>query len=891
MQGTVVGRDAELAAIGEALDRVREAAPATVWIEAEAGVGKSTLLDRAAALADERDIALWRVTGDVAEQFIEHGITRQLLGIAGGDASGTGADPYANASLLQEHVEAAAASRPLVIIVDDLHWCDPSSRQTLRHLLRRLHGRAVLVVLAHRPMGDWPDEVRRAASHLHQVRLQLDGLSVGALRELMAARGIRLTPRAARRLHDHTGGNPQLLTALAEELGVGELTSGEGPLPAPKSFVEVVERRFDEATPEVRAVVGAVSISGVPVSLAHITAMTGIDRPEGAVDRAIEHGLLRIVARRDNRLVDVQHALVRSSINQGMPFTEYERLNARAAELVSDPLMRMFHRLHASASFDEALFDEAAELAEERASQGALLASARLLEAAGKVVPPGPQRSAAWTSAAERLLVLGELQWAERLMADVAAENGGEPTAHELLVTGHRALQQRRHDEAREAAFRAWTHGGDARVVVGASEILAYLGMDEGDGAAATLWAERALDAVEPPHVSVRWAATVLASGWAILGDLERAKELLEGYRARLAGTGSEQDIVLGLCLASLWTADWTGAQRFLSELQPFDRIPSVVTRSTVRLVRAVIGHRTGAWDEVVAMTESELGHIDDGWESRTASMTLAVGASVLGVRGETVRARNLIDRAESLLTDDGDLPSRIMLALARARTAAAGRDWPEAIRHLAPLPSMADRIPEGVHAWRAVLAEAYVAVGRLDDAEAVLDRADTSGDSYASAGMRLARASLLLARGDGAGAERMLTSIVEDGVEQVGVLHLARARAMLGAQLRRRGRRREAAALLAPALDVFERLGIPPFIQEASAELEACALRRGNSLLTPAEERVARLAVQGRTNREIAQALSVSIKTVETHMGRVFMKLGVRHRVELVGAFAEPPA
>ncbi|NLE98866.1 MAG: hypothetical protein GX596_12900, partial [Propionibacterium sp.] len=727
--------------------------------------------------------------------------------------------------------------------------------------------------------------VRRATSHLGQWTLPLDGLTVADLRALMAQLGIRLTPRASHRLHQHTGGNPQLSRALADELDVEELTSSAGVLPAPRSFVEWVERRFDAAPGDVRAVVGAVAVSGQPVTLARIAALTAIEHPHAAIDQAMTRKLLRIVSRRGERLVDVEHALVRSSVNQGMPFTEYMDLNARAAQLTEDPLMRMFHRLHATAGYDEELVDDAVAFAEECAARGAMLASARVLEAAGRTMPTGARKHHVWTLAAERLLVIGELPWAERLLDEISEDGSGEPTAHELLVAGHRALQQRRADEAAENAGRAWAIGGDAAVVVGAAEILGYLAMDRGDGEETIRWAERALEAADRDTGIVRWAGTILVSGWAFRGDIAPAKQVLERHRSRLTGTGSEPDIVLSLALASLWTADWRGAERYLDELRPLHDQGSVVLRSTLRLVRAVLGFRTGAWDDVIDMMESELSLIDEGWESRTAPMTLTIGASVLAARGETVRARNLIDRAEALVEPEVNMPARIMIKLAKARTALATADHPAVVATLAPLRDIASAVPEGVHTWRADLAEALVALGRHDEAEDCLDGAPEESNPYSRAGLLRARSAVALARDDVDLAERWLREAVGHGPVSAGAFPHARAQAALGALLRRRGLRRQAADHLAPALETFRGLGAHAHAETTQDELHACALRRGEAVLTPAEERVARIAVTGSTNREIAQTLNVSVKTVETHMGRIFMKLGLRHRVELVTA------
>lgn len=892
-----VGRETELDRIATALAVAGGSTPSMVWVEGEAGSGKTTVVDAAvAAFRDSGDGDLrvvWHVVADAEEQVIENAVSDQLLHLAGADVGPT-ANPGERARALLAGIAAASATAPLLVVVDDLHWCDHSSRQMLRFLLRRVDDTGVSFLLAHRPMGTWPDDVRRAAGRLRTVAVGLQGLAVADVRTLMAHRGVPLTPRAGRRLHEHTGGNPQLLTMLADELSPEELASGEGPLRAPRSFGEWVRRSFGEASAPVRSVVAAVSVFGQAIGLAELTELTRLERPEAAVDEAIGRRLLRLVPRGPGRALDVEHALVRSVVVGAMGFEEFSSFHHRAAKLTQEPQKAMRHRLLACAGFDPELAAEAIALAESSAGDGALLASARLLALVGHVIPAGPRRCEVWVRAAERLLVIGELRWAEQLLDDVAAVRAGGPTAHELLVRGHLALQAGTTDEALEVAGLAWEMGGDPRVAVGAAELLAYLGMDSGDGGAAVTWAARAVEAADEKLVGVQWAGTVLASGWALRGDLARAREFLERHHERLRGSASEPDIRLGLALTQLWSGQLGAAARTLAPLRLQLADGSAVLRSTARLATAELDFRQGAWDQVLETTDSELALVDEGWESRTAPMTLSVGAYVCAARGDQTRAAEFITRAEALLESEANLPARTMVSIARGRLATTLGRPGEVAAILEPLRTAAptNAIPEGVHAWRADLAEALVATGEVDAARDVLeDPATSEQDPHANSGILRARAGVASALGHVAEAQELLEAAVEPGPDLTGPYVRARALLALGALSRRRGQRRRAAAWLDEAIDLFQGLHARPSVVRARRELELCALRRGAqdpSVLTPAEEAVAGLAVAGNTNREIAQALTISVKTVETHLGRIFSKLGVRSRVELVSALAE---
>lgn len=892
----VIGRGAELGLIATALGHAGAGDPAVVWVQGEAGSGKTTLVDAAVAdflaSGDGAARVVWRVTADAEEQGIENGVCDQLLRLAG-TAADPSAEPGSRAASFLTSLHASAQEATVLVALDDLHWCDHASRQMLRFLLRRIDGMGVAFLLAHRPMGGWPAEVRHATEQHSTTAVALTGLAVGDVRNLMAGRGIPLTPRAGQRLHEHTGGNPLLLTMLAEELSPEELASGEGPLRAPRSVSEWVRQSYDAASAPVRAVVGAVAVLGQPTGLAELAELTRLPRPEAAVDEAIEKRLLRLVPRGAGRAVDVEHALVRSAVNETMGFEDFSTFNARAAELTQEPQKAMRHRLMASAGFEPELAAEAIALAEACAGEGALLASARLLALVGNIIPAGQGRCEVWVRAAERLLVIGELRWAEMLLVDVAAVRSGGPTAQELLVWGHLALQQGTTDKARDSANRAWEMGGDPRVAVGAAELLAYLGMDSGDGEAAVTWAARAIEAADDKLVAVQWAGTVLASGWALRGDLRPARELLEHHSLRLAGSASEPDIRLGHALTLLWSGRLGEASETLEPLRMRLVDGSAVLRATVRLAVAELGYRQGRWDDVLATTDSELAQIDEGWESRTAPMTLSVGAYVCAARGHDRRAAAFIARAESLLEAGANLPARTMVAIAKGRLATAQGRWGDVVAALEHLntgePTSA--IPEGVHAWRADLAEALVAMGRLDAARDLLAEVDNiDGDPHATSGMLRARAALAVSRGQTSRAQEHLEEAVAPGEEVSGAYVHARALLALGSLLRRRGQRRRGADALEQALGVFTGLGAEPAARLARREVELCALRRSPqdpSALTPAEETVARLAVAGHTNREIANSLTVSIKTVETHLGRVFGKLGVRSRVELVAALA----
>jgi DNA-binding CsgD family transcriptional regulator len=198
----------------------------------------------------------------------------------------------------------------------------------------------------------------------------------------------------------------------------------------------------------------------------------------------------------------------------------------------------------------------------------------------------------------------------------------------------------------------------------------------------------------------------------------------------------------------------------------------------------------------------------------------------------------------------------------------------------------------EGYQPWQADLSEALVATGRLGEAEQILRRARADrGGAHVRVGMLRAEALLAAARDDEAEAEARFDEALAADPIAAGRFTVARAAFAAGSFERRRGQRRRAVQRLDTALELFDALGAEPFARRVREELELCGLRRGAgagegvTALTPAERSVARLVVTGRTNREVAASLSISVKTVETHLTRIFTKFDVRGRVELVAA------
>ena len=895
MTGALVGRDEELRLISDALARARQGCAGVVWLEGDAGAGKSTLLQRAVALASAGPTArcrVWRATCDPAETALEHGLSAQLLRRAGGAAQGPPDGGPVSTWYAERLLELAAGGEgAVVLVIDDLHWGDRSSLQMLRHLLRRLDGLPVLALLSHRPMASsWPQDLRRSLAPVESTVIGVEGLGVDDVRALAAAAGVPLTVRAATLLHEHTQGNAQLLATVLAEVPAELLTNSEGPLPAPRSFSEWVGEAFRAAGPEEQAVVAALAVLERPATFAEVAALSGAGAE--AVDQAVTRRLLRHTARGAGRLVDVAHALVRSAVIELLPLAEGMRLHDLAARIVADPVQAMRHRLLACGRHDPELAQSAVELAERQAGQGALLASAQLLVLARRALPAGRQRRRLGLRAAERLTRLGEVRWASQLLAEADAERDGPRDAHELFVAGQLALQLGDGAAATEALAQVWELQQDPRLSVGAAELLAFLAWDGGAGEAAVRWSERALESAAEPGASIRFAATSLVAGWATTGSPGRARPRLEELRHRWRGTPSEADVSTALSIEAMWRSDFEAAEGYLAFELDASRGEGneALRRASTKVVRVELDRRLGRWDNVMALARAEMASLDEGWDSRTAAMTLPVGALVAAARGDDAFASQILTRAEELLAGLPGVPGRTLMRIARGWQCAQRGDWSGAVAALYPLHEdpVARATPECVYPWRGELAEALVQVGRVDEAREVLAGASVEDlGAYGAANWLRGAAVVAVAEGALTVAEERLRAAVD---LDAGPVMGTRAQLALGSLLRRQGRRRAAVELLEQAAEGAARLGAVAWTEQARRELEMSGLRRSadGEGLTPAEREVARLVVSGLTNREVAEELSVSIKTVESHLTRIFVKLGVRHRVGLVQAMEE---
>ena len=925
---TTLERFDELREIDAAFEAGGQGDGRLVLVEGPPGIGKTHLLREAAARAPE-GFEVLRARGDELEAGLPFGVVLQLFEGRLARATGEERDAlFADAAALArplllphadpETADAAALRRglywltsnltgggPLALIVDDLHWADAQSLEWLGYLARRLEGLPLVVLAASR---------QAEAERSHLIGSLIDGqgtqltpqpLSRDAVgRLLQELSGSEPDPGFAEACMEATGGNPFLL----RELALAAVREG-----APASTPAAIQVGGLAPATVARAVLVRVArLPAAAATLARSVAVLGRDVP---LDLAAEHAELDPGEAADaadalaaayvlgsERLLTFIHPIVRAAIEEEMPPTRRRAAHARAAQVLRErgagPERVAAHLMIADpAGSSEAMatLREAAARARER---GAGLIAVTYLTRALEEGPVGAER-------AELLRELGStaasaadpraLDWLAEAYDTAAdpAERG-----RTALARGRALFQTGRMDEAFEAIDGAEADLGDAE-----------------RGIVARLEAELISTARLDPRLRPLVPERIERLERLAAGD-PFARRLLVGqrsYEAALAGEPAES--------AAAMAREALLGDELLDELGPEDA--TVHTAINTLAITERLDESQSAFDKVIALARrrgSALGFtIASAFRAQTfyrrgelrraeADARAAIevadaegwGLGIPAARAFLVYAlveRGELEEAERTLAALGEeIPDVVMfdpVLDARGRVRIAAGRLEDGVADLLACGERQERW--GAHnpsviPWRSMAAEGMLRDGRVDEARPLADEevalARRAGAPRAL-GMSLRVAGLV--HGDQALLEEAV-DVLDRGPSP---LESARARATLGAMLRRRGSPTVARDHLKAALDEADRAGATALASEARAELIASGARprrarlSGPDSLTASELRVATLAARGSTNREIAQSLFVTVKTVETHLGNAYRKLEISSRGELPAALA----
>lgn len=895
----LVGRGVECAAVERLLLEARESRSGALVIRGEPGIGKSALLGYAIERAE--DLRVLRGVGIESESELPFAALHRILlpvldqvdGIpepqadalrgAFGLSPGQASDRFLIAVGLLSLLAEAADEQPLLCVVDDAQWLDGASAEALAFAARRLEAEGVMLLFAARD-GEAP-----ALDGLPELRLTgLDGEAADAL---LAA---QLSPALRDRLVESTHGNPLALLELSASLTPDQL-GGRDLLPEPLPIGAVLETAFLErvrALPrqsQTLLLVGATDATGDLGTVLQAARELGVDGD--ALDPAEAAGLLRVGAGR----LEFRHPLVRSAIYQGAPFNERRTAHlalARALVHDQDADRRAWHRAAAVTAPNDEVADELERTSERARRRSGYAAAAAALERAAELTSNDEERAGRLVAAAHSAWSAGNCLRAEVLL-DQAARYGSDPRLFADI------------DHLRGSFARALGRVADSCSILmaGARRIA------ETDPAKAiemlldaAMAAEYAGDVPQLIEIGRRAQsfsgvdghsefARVLVEGMGSMleGDTEHGSELLR--RAIELGR-DEPERLLYAALAAEYLGDITTEQALATRAVSFVRIHGRVGSLPVALeVLATAEAWSSQYAAAAADATEGLSILRDTGQAASGPDFLAFLALHAAVQGREDECRAHAEGALERATALGlGLPAAeashafALLDLGLGRPA-------EAFERLHALAGAAPGAghPRLAHLYVADLVEAAVMAGRAEAAEAALSAFGRWIEHSNAPPMLalLARCRGQLAAGEAAATHFAAALRLHAGHDRP--FERARTELLYGETLRRARRRLEARAHLRAALETFERLGAAPWEERARRELRASgetARKRDPSTaddLTPQELQITRFVSEGATNRQIAAQLFLSPRTIDYHLRKIFRKLDISSRAELI--------
>lgn len=957
----LVGRRGELGQLRAELARASSGEHRLVVVEGDGGIGKTSLVGQ---LTDSlSDGVVVRASGEESESDLAWGVVSQLVaGLGRHDRRSSlrvrppacGADPLAVGAGLVVRIERLAVEVPVVVIVlDDLHWCDSTSAAALLFALRRLDAQSVLSIVVSRPPfpGGLGDGWRRLVTARGRS-LVLGGLGDQELVELAAHLGRPVSLRAARRVRYHTGGHPLWATALLLELTSGDLEDGEGSLPVPRDLAGAIHVRHGSLSRPARAVTAAGAVLGERFSAPVCAALAGLDDPAAALEEAIDAGLLGEVPgpAGSSAVFGFAHPLVRAAIYQDLGPVRRSRLHGGAARLTSGS-EALSHLAAAALAPSETVAAEL-EAAGSAEAEGDDLGLAQLhLDASVRLSPPGGGRERRVLAAMEAHLRARDPGGAKVYAAE---SERAEPHPWRDYVLGYLARSEGRLTDAEALLVRAWdllgapgeASGGEARRTSGeglgelagmpTGSWRAHGGGDELAGKVAVELGVIAHARWSAPDL-LYWANAVLASGQtapvltapaqkvsAQKVSVHRASVLhlaryfkavglaLDGACAEavaLVGTGPPGGVELhelvARGMARLWSDDLAGAYDDLASAAGLAKAGEVLHVGQPLALLAETCYRLGRLEEAAGHVELACAMVDaSGWRWDWPAVHARAGyvAAVVGdLPAAEAHAGVITETATRIAAESGghELLRGWVAAAAGVNVAIAlARGDPQALLvAAAPVAKIAASVELGISPFGPVLAEALVGVGRLEDATAALEvyerRAAQLDRRSAQMSSARVRGSLCAAKRDLEGACRAFEKALDFGRTLQLPLESGRLRLAWADALAVMGDQRGAAGHLRAARAVFARTGALAYLEQADAALARLGPDSHTApagILTAAEHTVARLAAKRLTNREIAEQLVVSPKTVEYHLSHIYTKLGVHNRAELARMIQDDP-
>jgi DNA-binding CsgD family transcriptional regulator len=939
-------RGEELVRIGGALARGSAGTGSLVVIEGPAGIGKTALLAAARRDAEMRGMQVLGARGAELEREYAFGVVRQLLeptlaqssaeeltellqgaaGLAasalalpGRDGSGrpltTGPEPpFAVLHGLYWLCANLAAAQPTCLIVDDAHWADAPSLRFLAFLLPRLDGLGAALVVAARPRESRADAglLATLATDPSAELIRIAPLTRTAVGQFVADRlGTVPDPAFVEACMRATRGTPflmrELVAALREEAVAPTQAAAEhveqiGARTVGRSILLRLDRLPESAAQLARAV--AILERGELWQAGRLAEL-GADEAAEAADRLTAADILA-----PGRPLAFAHPIVRAGIYESLSASRRARGHRAAARMLAEDHGAnervAEHLLASDPGGDEWAVERLVAAARAAAHSGAPESAAVYLRRALEEPPPPSDRPALVLELGMAEASAGLPTWPSRLQAAVESADEDDARVAAALVLALALGRAQRSAEAVEVLDRAAALLDPGQDSLATRLEAATVGVGMIDVATAPAMARRR-DAVRRRAGEDRPAppeALAVAAFTAVLTNEPRQTAIALATRALAAGREALADHsgrpwyahatwFSQTTVSLLWAEDYRRVVPLLDDSIARARATADSGRFSVGLAhRGWVALRRGDLVQAEADTETALAAAELPAPTFYRTLNAGVLVAALVEQGELDAAQQALAPMDAEC-ESGTLTAAVLrhargrMRIAQGATADGVADLlavgAAMTRSLVSCPSF---LP-----WRSEAAIAQLALGADDAARRLaVEELDLARAFAAPRTLGIALRAAGLTQGGDAG-EALLREAVWTLGGADARLEWARAVTDLGALLRRRNRRREARDLLREALDVAHRCGARPLAARAETELRATGARprrvvlAGVEALTASERRVAELAAQGLTNREIAQSLFITARTVEGHLTNVFRKLDLESREGLAEA------
>ncbi|RZT24656.1 regulatory LuxR family protein [Mycobacterium sp. BK558] len=904
----LVGRSVELTLVTDALAGISTSGAALV-IDGEPGIGKSTLLAAAAEWASANGYARLGCVGlqshtevgfagvhELLHPLLAHADAlpprqRAALMTAFGLEDGPVPDRLLIGLAVLGLLEEAASKRRLLLIVDDAQWLDQSSLDVLTFVSRRLTNAPLMMLCAVRTSPGGSAVVLDGLP-----RLSIGPLGIDEAAELLAAElnkpGVPrdLDPSARQRVLEQADGNPLAvieLTAVLGQNGHGSATFAGEPLPTSRRLERAFLNQLDALPEQSRLLL--LLISAGDGSLAEI-------------HRAAEHAGLNLTKHlaplEESGLVAVgggalriRHPLIQSTVYGAAALSTRALVHRALACAATDPTRSAWHRAEATFGPDEQVAADLEQAAERARARGAGAEAAAALRRAAVLTDDLSERLRRLAAAAEVARSSGLMTESLRILQEAESlveDHGGEaPLAITRFVLNATAATPGRTAAELLALSGKYPDGSSRqRELLWAAAIECRMhGLTEQTRQDIVAAIRRLDDDPLDPF---------LAIGEALVDDVGYGQRLRARLPSLVEVVGDSALLTMSLAFAAEAVVDRRSALRCWVQVQnqarrtgrPADECEGLRGAAHILLTE-------GRIEAAAISAQNALRMAEDMNLPMTAGSAAAILARTLVWQGQAERARQYLDRARQFLSPAPTILWNDDVHWAAGLAALCEANHPEALAHLLKM-----TLHRTSRRWAiADLAEAAAGADRHDAIRPLLAEIGDEAERLGVDSLLVHRAHALLADTFTEADERFNAALAS--AEGLGAeLEVARTHLLYGAWLRRRRRIVDARTHLSVALTAFDTAGAVPFADRAASELRAAGVTAGSrppsgaggnaSALTSQELQIAQMAAAGMTNREIADRIYLSHRTVAAHLYKVFPKLGITRRNQLHAALGQ---